>query len=308
MTTSAQEMTTWQPGSDATKTAFGELVAPDAKLELVVDGFRFTEGPVWVPSLEDGQPGFLLFSDIPNSKIHKFTEGIGITTYRRDSNHTNGNFYDANTATLYSAEQGKRAVTRTGIKTGDHEVVISEFEGKKFNSPNDLVVKSDGSVWFTDPTYGLAKRPKEMDGQDVYRWDPTTKAVTRVAGEAFHQPNGLAFSPDEERLYIADSGKHQRIMVYAVAGNRLAEGEVFAENVHPDGMRVDAGGNLWVGAKDGVRVYAPDGSLLGTIATEKQVTNLTFGGEDRRTLFITSRDQVLRIPVRVDPAPTGQRE
>lgn len=183
--------------------------------------------------------------------------------------------------------------------------MVETFDGKKFNSPNDVVVKSDGTVWFTDPPYGLPKgAAKEQAGNHVYRFDPKTKAVTIVVKDA-DMPNGLCFSPDEKKLYLADSGRPRHIRVFNVsADGTLANGKVFAaiDKGGPDGIRCDADGRIWSSAGDGVHVFVTDGSLVGKILVPESPANLCFGGADGKTLFITARKSLYSIPVKVGGA------
>lgn len=288
------------PASPETKTAFLELFPADAKVEVLAEGLKFTEGPVWIPALE-GQPGYLLFSDIPANVIYRWTPETGAKPWREPSFKANGNTFDAKTQRLLTAEHDSRVVTQTRLPGGEREVIIAETTGKKFNSPNDLVLKSDGSIWFTDPAYGLGKRPSDLGHESVWHWMPGEDARV-VAGEAFEKPNGLAFSPDETRLYIADSGKN-RIMVYDVEGDSLTNGQVLAVDIHADGMRVDTEGRLWSSAQDGVRVFAPDGTWLGTVRTEQQPANLELGGPEGTDLFMTSRTALYRLATSVRKAP-----
>ncbi len=289
------------PASPETKARFLALFPADAQLETIAEGLKFTEGPVWIPRLE-GQPGYLLFSDIPANILYRWTPETGAKPWREPSERSNGNTYDAKGQRLLTAEHESRVVTQTKLPSGQREVIIADVGGKKFNSPNDLVLKGNGSIWFTDPAYGLGKRESELGHESVWRWAPGEEPV-QVAGESFEKPNGLAFSPDESRLYIADSGI-DRILVYDVEGNKLTNEQVFATDIHADGMRVDTEGNLWSSAQDGVRVFAPDGTHLGTIRTELQPANLELGGPDGTDLFLTARTVVYRLPTRAKKAPT----
>lgn len=273
-----------------------ELVPADANVEKLASGMKFTEGPVWTS--EEG--GYLVFSDIPSNELKRWDANSGLSTFRADSNHTNGNTRDR-AGRLISCEHSARRVTRTE-KDGAITVLAEKFDGKRFNSPNDAVVKSDGSIWFTDPTYGTPKgEAKEIDGRYVYRLDPETKQVTKVA-DGFDQPNGLAFSPDEKRLYIADSGKPRHIRAFDVKDDgTLGGGEplcVIDEGV-PDGIRCDEQGNIWSSAGDGIQIFAPDGTRIGRIPVPESPANLCFGGEDGKTLFITARSSLYSIKTNV---------
>ncbi|MEO6012553.1 MAG: SMP-30/gluconolactonase/LRE family protein [Devosia sp.] len=269
----------------------------------------FTEGPVWFADHE-----CLLWSDIPANRIRRLAADGSVTVFRLDSNHTNGNSRDRQ-GRLVSCEHSGRRVTRTEID-GTITVLADSFDGKPLNSPNDVVVKSDGSVWFTDPDYGLRLHVpggiKHQAGDFVFRIDPVSGAVTVVARD-FDKPNGLAFSPDEQTLYIADSaitdgpGRNSHIRRFDVeADGTLSGGEVFATTLGtPDGMRVDVEGNVWTSAGPKIDVYAPSGTLLGQIVDfPANVTNLTFGGRDRDRIFVTAGASLFAIGVAVSGAQT----
>jgi gluconolactonase len=273
-----------------------QVVAPDAQVQKLADGMRFTEGPVWSDAPPVG--GFMVFSDIPSNELKRWDAKNGLTTFRAPSHNTNGNTRDRD-GRLISCEHSARRVTRTE-SDGSITVLAERFEGKKFNSPNDVVVKSDGSIWFTDPTYGTPRgEAKEIDGRYVYCIDPKTKAVMKIA-DGFDQPNGLCFSPDENKLYIADSGKPRHVRVFDVTdGGALTGGDVFVtiDTGGPDGIRCDERGNVWSSAGDGVHVFAPDGKLIGKIPVPETPANLCFGGDDGQTLFITARTSLYSIRV-----------
>jgi len=277
--------------------AFHQLIAADAKVEKLGTGMKFVEGPCWIKT--DG--GWLVFSDIPSNELKKWTAAGGITTWRNPSNNTNGNLLDQQ-GRLISCEHSSRRVTRTNAD-GTIEVLVDSFYGKKFNSPNDVAVKSDGTLWITDPPYGIPQGQKqEQAGQNVFRFDPANpdkSTAMTVAIADCDRPNGLCFSPDEKLLYVADSGKPKHIRVFTVKDDgTLSDGKVFAtlDNGAPDGIRCDAQGNVWSSAGDGVRVYAPDGTWLGTVLTPEGAANLCFGGADGKTLFITARTSLYAIP------------
>lgn len=279
-------------------------------LEKLHGGMLWAEGPVY---FADGD--CLLWSDIPNNRILQWIEGLGVRVFRNPSNNSNGNTRDRQ-GRLVTCEHGARRVSRTE-PDGTITVLADRHRGKRLNSPNDVVVKSDGTVWFTDPPYGILsdyeghKDERELDGCYVFRFDPATGSLDIVADD-FDKPNGIAFSPDESILYVADTGASHdpngphHIRAFAVRdGARLGEGRVFAE-INPglaDGFRLDAGGNLWTSAGDGVHCYAPSGDLLGKIKVPEVVSNVTFGGPKRNRLFITATTSLYAIYV----AQTGAR-
>jgi gluconolactonase len=273
---------------------FRALVFPNVHVERLHSGCRWAEGPAWFAA---GR--YLVWSDIPNDRMLRWDETDGsVSVFRQPSMNSNGHTVDTQ-GRLVSCEHRTRCVSRTE-HDGTRTVLASHVEGKRFNSPNDVVVKSDGSIWFTDPSYGIDSdyegdaAPGEIGAQRVYRIDPGNGAIGVVAGD-FVQPNGLAFSPDESLLYIVDTGAtHQadgphHIRRFSVNANgTLGGGAVFA--VCPvglyDGLRVDRHGNLWLSAGDGVHCHAPDGSLLGKVRIPETVANLCFGGAKRNRMFI----------------------
>jgi len=274
---------------------FGKVVATDAKVEKLAGDMGFLEGPVWNPA----EGGYLVFSDIPNNELKKWTKAGGVTSFRKPSNNANGNTLDLE-GRLTTVEHSGRRVSVTD-KDGSVRTVIDAFEGKKLNSPNDVAVKSDGTYWFTDPDYGLGKNPKEQPGNYVYRFDSRSKSITAVVKD-FDKPNGLCFSPDEKKLYIADSGKPRHIRVFEVqSGGALDGGKVFCaiDKGGPDGIRCDNAGRIWSSAGDGVHVFAPDGKLMGKILVPESPANLCFGGSDGKTLYITARKSLYAIPTLV---------
>ena len=281
--------------------AFGRYVLHNAPLERIATGFRWTEGPVWF-----GDSRTLLFSDIPNDAIMRWTEGAGVSVFRAPANFANGNTRDRQ-GRLITCSHGRRAVLRTEWD-GTITVLADRFEGRRLNSPNDVVVKSDGTIWFTDPHYGIkldyeGERAEQELPCNVYRLDPTANTLT-VAAVDFAGPNGLAFSPDESVLYIADTGavfdagaeRHIRRFNVDQAG-RLSGGEIF-HSISPgaaDGFRLDEDGNIWSSAADGVHCISPDGRLLGKILVPEVVANVTFGDRHRSRLFICASTSVYAI-------------
>jgi gluconolactonase len=267
----------------------------DRYLECLHTGGRWLEGPVYVPSGK-----YLLFSDIPNDRILRWDETDGsVSVFRSPAGYTNGHTLDRQ-GRLVSCSHGERRVERTELD-GSVTVIADRWNGKRFNSPNDVVVSSDGAVWFTDPVYGILsdyeghQAEPEIDGCHVYRVDPGTGAVELVADD-FERPNGLAFSPDESVLYIADTqGGH--IRAFDVDGGRLSGGGEFCESPGGglDGLRVDTQGRVWAAADD-VYCFDPDGTHLGTLPIpQPAVSNLVFGGPKRNRLFITATDSVYSI-------------
>jgi len=281
---------------------FTALFVGSAQLEELDSSCRWAEGPVWLDDMQ-----CLLWSDIPNQRMMRWVPGGGVSVFRSPSNFSNGNTRDRQ-GRLVSCEHGPRRVTRTE-PDGSITILADSFEGKRLNSPNDVVVRSDGTIWFTDPTYGILsdyegyKSDPEQSRRNVYRLDPDSGELTAVVGD-FLQPNGLAFSVDETRLYIADSGashdpaapRHIRVFD-VVDGRTLTNGRVFCsiDTGIPDGIRVDNQGNLWSSAGDGVHCFSPDATLLGKIKVPQTVANLTFGGPRRNRLFITATRSVYAI-------------
>lgn len=270
-------------------------VGGDDYLECLFAGGRWTEGPVYVPS---GR--YLLFSDIPNDRMMRWDEtDSSVSVFRSPSHYANGHTLDRQ-GRLVSCEQGERRVTRTELD-GSITVLADRWRGKRLNSPNDVVVGSDGAVWFTDPPYGITsdyeghRAEPEIDGCHVYRVDPASGTVDRVADD-FLRPNGLAFSPDESHLYIADTARGH-LRRFDVQAGRLAGGEVFAESPGGrfDGMRVDVEGRVWAAASD-VYCFHPDRTLLAKLPVpQPAVSNLVFGGRKRNRLFVTATNSVYSI-------------
>lgn len=280
---------------------FKKCVPSGAKVEKLASGMGFLEGPQWVPS---SGGDYLVFSDIPNNELKKWTAAGGVTTFRQPSHNSNGNSLDRQ-GRLVTAEHSGRRVSVTE-KDGAVKTVVDAFEGRKLNSPNDLAVKSDGTFWFTDPDYGLKNKPgskdkdgKEQPGNYLYRFDPRSRQIAALVKD-FDKPNGICFSPDERRLFVADSGQPKHIRVFDVKSDgTLGGGTVFCQidNGVPDGIRCDSEGRIWSSAGDGVHIFAPDGSLVGKILVPESPANLCFGGKDLKTLFITARKSLYKIDV-----------
>jgi gluconolactonase len=283
---------------------FRYMMQGNAWVEKLHGGMLWAEGPVW---FADGQ--YLLWSDIPNNVILQYAEGLGVRVWRHPSNNTNGHTRDRE-GRLISCEHGGRRVSRTE-HDGSYTVLVDRYKGKRLNSPNDVVVKSDGTIWFTDPPYGIMsdyegkKSKSDIGANYVYRLDPASGALTVVADD-FDKPNGIAFSPDEKTLYVADTGgshdpdgAHHIRAFDVIGGKRLANGRVFAE-IDPglaDGFRLDTDGNVWTSAGDGVHVYSRKGDLLGKILVPEVVSNVCFGGPKRNRLFITATSSLYAVYV-----------
>ena len=288
---------------------FRHCIRSSAKIERLYEGCRWAEGPAWFPAHRS-----LIWSDIPNDRMLRWDETTGhVGTFRCPANYANGNTVDRE-GRLVTCEHGGRRVTRTE-PDGSITVITDRFEGKRYNSPNDVVVKSDGSIWFTDPTYGIDtdyeghKSPAEQDGSHVYRVAPDG-SVARVLDD-FIKPNGLAFSPDEKRLYVVDSGRThvvngpRHIRVFDVADDgALTGGAVFADNGNYDGLRLDDEGRVWTSATEAVHCYEPDGTLLGKIEIGEPVSNVVFGGAKRNRLFITATTSLYAVMLAVNGAKT----
>jgi gluconolactonase len=277
---------------DARHDAFESLFPQDAFLDRVATGFLFTEGPVWIEEEES-----LLFSDIPNNRILRLRADGGISVFREPSGHSNGLTRDRQ-GRLIVCEQHNRRVAR--IESDGSIVPIAErFESYKLNSPNDVVVRSDGAVYFTDPSYGIVLHEQEQPVEGVYRLSPDGKGLSRVAQD-FERPNGIVFSPDEGKLYINDS-QRRLIRVFDVRGDgSLAGGSIFHDmNISlpgsPDGMKVDVEGRLYCAGPGGVWVFSNNGEHLGTIVTAEKPSNCAWGDRDGRTLYITAETSVYKI-------------
>ncbi len=287
--------------------SFERLVSRNMRVVKLWSGGAWTEGPVWF-----ADAGMLLFSDIPNDRILRFLpdlSGLGGTVhvFRQPANFANGLTRDRE-GRLVACEHGARRVTRTELD-GRITVIADRIDGRRLNSPNDVVVKSDGTIWFTDPQYGIDsdlqghRGESEYGGAWVFRVDPARGEIAVVADD-FVRPNGLAFSPDEKRLYIADSGysavpggpRHIRVFEVDDA-NRPSGGRVLAEcdAGRYDGFRVDTEGRIWTSADDGVHCLTPEGALLGKIELPELVSNLCFGGPRRNRMFITATSSLYAV-------------
>lgn len=271
---------------------FAHYILPNAPLEELAGGFRWIEGPVWM-----GDAGCLLFQDLPRDRTLRWIEGAGVSVFRSPSGYANGQARDRQ-GRLISCSHRDRCLFRTELD-GEVTRLVDRHDGRRLNAPNDVAVKSDGSVWFTDPLYGIQTdyeggRQNSEQPPALYRFDPESGAITVAAGD-FDGPNGLAFSPDERRLYVAETGDQtaeapkQYIRAFDVGDEgRLIGGEIFhkVEPGYADGLCVDEEGNLWASAADGVHCIDPGGRLLGKVLVPYRVSNLTFGGPFRNRLFI----------------------
>jgi gluconolactonase len=262
----------------------------DLKIDKVAAGFRFTEGPVW------SREGFLLFSDIPNDKILRFAPGKRAEVFREKSDGANGNTFDAQ-GRLYSCESRTRRVTRAD-KKGKIEVLAEKWEGKRLNAPNDIVVRKDGHLYFTDPAFGGSTDQRELDFYGVYHITP--KGQMELIAKPKGRPNGLALSANGRVLYV-DNSDERNVRAYDLDRNGKASNErivVSGIDGVPDGMKVDEKGNLYVTAK-GVAVYSPEGKLLTTIEVAETPANCAFGDPDFQTLYITARTSLYRVRLNV---------
>ncbi len=294
---------------------FDALRIGSAAVERLYTGCRWAEGPVWF-----GDGRYLLWSDIPNNRILKWEEETGaVSAFRKPSDFSNGNTRDRQ-GRLVTCQHGGRRVVRTE-HDGSISVLMDSFDGKRLNSPNDVVVKSDGSVWFTDPVFGILgnyeghKSDPEI-AQNVYRLDPETGEASIVADDVLG-PNGLAFSPDESILYIVESRgvPSRKILAYDVTsdGKSISGKRVFidADKGTPDGFRVDVDGNLWCGwgmgreDLDGVVVFAPDGAMIGRIALPERCANVCFGGLKRNRLFMAASQSLYALYVNTQGVAGG---
>ncbi|MEW4460323.1 SMP-30/gluconolactonase/LRE family protein [Roseibium algicola] len=283
---------------------FRNLIQKNARLRQLATGFEWTEGPVWFADHQH-----LFFSDIPANRMMRLTLDGQVSTYRQPSDYSNGNTRDRQ-GRLVSCQHGTRSVTRTELD-GTRTVIADSYQGKRLNSPNDVIVQSTGAIWFSDPTYGILSdyegytAEPEQAARNVFRVDPTTGEVEAMITD-FTQPNGLAFSADESVLYVAESGSSHDAGVPSVIRSfklddtgRILSDDVFAtiDRGLPDGMRVDIAGNLWSSASDGIHCFHPDGTRLGKILVPEVVSNLCFGGVRGNRLLITATTSVYEIAV-----------
>jgi len=296
-------------GFQVIEAEFASCFVGHARVERLWTGGRWSEGPAWF-----GGGRYLLWSDLPNNRIMRYDDTDGsVSVFRHPSGYANGNTVDQQ-GRLVTCEHYNRRVTRTE-HNGSITVLADKFNGKRLNSPNDVVVKSDHSIWFTDPDYGIIADYEgkidrmEQEGCHVYRIDPHTLKVTQVAND-FDHPNGLAFSNDEKHLFIADSGgteghnrpKHIRRFDVEASGQTLGSSIVFAEcpSGFFDGFRIDQQDRLWASSAEGVICYRQDGRLIGKIKIPEMVANLTFGGVQRNRLFICGTTSLYSVYLKVN--------
>lgn len=292
---------------------FRQLFAGYARVERLWTGAKWCEGPAWFAA---GR--YLLWSDVPTNRMMRWCEDSGqVSVFRTPSDYSNGNTVD-NEGRLVTCEQLTRRVTRTEID-GSITVIADRWRGKRFNSPNDVVVKSDGSVWFSDPSYGIdsdnegERAEPEIDGRRVYRVDPNGAVEPMI--EDMEQPNGLAFSPDERILYVADTGathraggpRHIRRFAVSTDGRSLSGGEVIAESTSGlfDGFRVDVEGRIWTSSDEGVQCWHPDGTMIGKVLLPEGAGNLTFGGAKRNRLMICGTSSIYAVTTMTNGAKLG---
>jgi gluconolactonase len=280
----------------AQKTAVWD-VAEIGSPVLISDKFIFTEGPVW-----DRTRNALLFSDVDASRIYQLTLPDTITVFRDPSNGSNGLAFDTE-GRLLAAEHGSRRVTRT-LPDGTVEVLAGSYTGKQLNSPNDLVVRSDGTVYFTDPTFGLANRPRGLDFTGLFRISPSGELI--LEGTFDKSPNGVALSPDEKTLYLALTAASQVLAFDVAIDGKIGNRRDFAAVPQPDGMAVDVLGNLYVAGFDGICVFSQAGAQLCTIKTRQQPTNCDFGGPRGDILFITARGSLYSVAVPIPGFQEGR--
>ena len=270
--------------------------------ERLATGFQFTEGPVWMAD------GYLLFSDIPANIMYKWTPESGAEVWREPSGNSNGLTRNSDDL-LLACEHGNRRVSRTN-PAGTVETIAGAYQGKRLNSPNDLVVKSDGVIYFTDPPYGIQPEEKEQPHNGVYRI--LTDGSLELMATDFERPNGLAFSPDESILYIDDSYyRHLRAFDVREDGT-LENSRIICDMDHPqpgspDGLKVDEEGHIYVTGATGVWVFEPDGELLGVIAPPERPANCAWGDEDKKSLYLTAQTSLYRIRTTVAGSGMGIR-
>lgn len=270
--------------------AFADLIAPDATLEMVVAGDNLFEGPLWLPD------GRWIVSEIAANTVWQFDASDKKAVFLQPSNHANGHALDAG-GNIIQAEHGSASVSQITLD-GKRTVIADQFEGKRFNSPNDIAIKRDGTIWFSDPSFGLGDRQSDLGFTGVFKLDPKTGAVMLLT-KLLNNPNGIAFSLDEQTVYISASG---RITAFPInTDGTLGEGRDFGAG--NDGLKVDAFGHVWSTGGNGVEIYTPAGQLLGSIPTPEATTNLAFGGPAGKTVFVTTFKGMYRIEVKLKLMP-----
>jgi gluconolactonase len=286
-------------GVEVRDSRFVSVVGKSAAVEKVAGGFLFTEGPLW-----HAADRYLLFSDMPGDHLRRWSASGGVITFRKPCGQSNGLAWDRE-GRLISCEHATSRLTRTEVN-GDITVLASKYAGKELNSPNDLVVKSDGTIYFSDPTYGRddyygTPRPLQLDFRGVYRVAPGGNSFSLLIDD-FGQPNGLCFSLDEKLLYVNDTDRQHIHLFEVLADGNLANGRVWAQTTGegagaPDGMKIDCAGNIYCCGPGGIHVFAPDATCLGVIRMPEHTTNFCFGDDDLRSLCITASTSIYRLRV-----------
>jgi gluconolactonase len=285
---------------------FASVVGKDVAFERLATGFLFTEGPLW-----HAEEKYLLFSDMPGDHLRKWTMTGGISTFRKPCAQSNGLAWDRQ-GRLIVCEHATSRLTRTE-KSGGITVLASHYDGRELNSPNDVVVRSDGTIYFSDPTYGRNEyygnpRPLQLAFRGLYRVAPDGRTLALMADD-FGQPNGLCFSPDEKHLYVNDTDRQHIRRFDVAADGSLSGGAVWAETRGegagaPDGMKVDSAGNVYCCGPGGIHVFGPDAACLGVVKMPEYTANFCFGDDDRRSLYVTASSSIYRFRVTV-PGPAS---
>ena len=289
---------------------FWDLIEHDSSLEIKYEGTKWAEGPAW--NFKTNQ---LIWSDVPQNKMYCLNSDSSVSIFKENSNYNNGNFIDQQ-GRLVSCQHGKRRIIRKE-KSGKNTIIVDNYKGKKLNSPNDVVVKSDGTIWFTDPPYGIMtneegfKSKSELAGNYVFRIN--TNNQLEIICDDFDKPNGLAFSPDEDFLYIADSGASFDGIIHPNRPHHIRKFKVIKNNYLedlgvftvinpgvPDGFSVDFLGNIYTSSWDSIQIFSPSGENIGKIDIPEKVSNCCFGGTDKKTLYITASSRLYSIRLKVN--------